>query len=299
MDRFTSSGTTVALRDVGEGPTVVMLHNGGTSSAIWREQVEDLATDHRVLAVDLPGFGASPRPDVAPTLESMVALLADLVETHGSPPSLLVGNCMGANLSLRLARSHPDLVRGILAINPLTEATFRAGRIGFLHGMDRVAPGATRVLRSLARRVPVVTPAAVASLRFQLGPKGARSRLHHDPELLACQRRAEQMPALIDVLDDMTAYGRLDRDPADVLVPTWVLWGAENRVLSRGAAADLERLVRPSRVEVLAGCGHLPMLEDPQRVTGIIRELDRLTGDTKDVTDGSNLVGDMEAEVRS
>lgn len=278
MERFTSNAMTVALRDVGSGPTVLMLHNGGTSSTIWRNQIDDLSRDHRVLAVDLPGFGDSPRPQVPPTLDSMIGLLVDLLDQHGEGPSLLVGNCMGANLSLRIARARPDLVRGVLAVNPLTEATFRSGGIGFTHSMSRVAPAPARLVRSLSRRVPVLNPTAVATLRFQLGRKGARMGLHRDPELLACQRRADQMPALVDVLDDMSSYGSLDRDPSDITVPVWIMWGAENKVLDRDAGADLQRLVKPSRVEVVDECGHLPMLEDPEKVTAVIRELDALTG---------------------
>ena len=156
MERFTSNAMTVALRDVGSGPTVLMLHNGGTSSTIWRNQIDDLSRDHRVLAVDLPGFGDSPRPQVPPTLDSMIGLLVDLLDQHGEGPSLLVGNCMGANLSLRIARARPDLVRGVLAVNPLTEATFRSGGIGFTHSMSRVAPAPARLVRSLSRRVPVL-----------------------------------------------------------------------------------------------------------------------------------------------
>jgi pimeloyl-ACP methyl ester carboxylesterase len=277
MQRFTGNGTTVALRDVGTGPPIVMLHNGGTSSTIWRHQIVDLSEDHRVLAVDLPGFGDSPRPKVAATLDSMLAMLGELLEQHGRPRCLLVGNCMGANLSLRLARSRTDLVRGVLAMNPLTEATFRGGRLGPLHAMAGVAPAPTRFMRSVARRAPIGTPAAVATVRFQLGHKGAGQGLQRDPELLACQKRADQLPALVDVLDDMDAYGRLDRDPDQATVPTWILWGAENRVLSRDAAPDLPRLVHADRVEVLQGCGHLPMLEDPRAVNAVIRELDVVT----------------------
>ena len=67
MKTFTHDGLAIAYRDAGAGPAIVMLHNGGTSSSIWRHQVDALADRHRVVAVDLPGFGASSRqgPNVA------------------------------------------------------------------------------------------------------------------------------------------------------------------------------------------------------------------------------------------
>ena len=272
MKSFTHDGLTVAYRDTGEGPAIVMLHNGGTSSTIWSRQIDALADRHRAVALDLPGFGASPRPEVPATLADMVELAAALIRDQNLAPALLVGNCMGTNIAATLARTHPELVTGLLAVNPLTEASFSGGRIGVLHRMERLA-APTRVVRSLSRRIRLLRPVAVATLRFQLGSKGVERGLHRDHDLLACQLRSDQLPALVDVLDDMSAYGRLDVEDAPAGTPTWIVWGEQNRVLSRHRAAHLEEALHAERVEVLAGTGHLPMLEDPDVVTTLIEEL--------------------------
>lgn len=273
MRTFSHEDLTVAYRDVGTGPAIVMLHNGGTSSTIWRHQVEALADRHRVVAIDLPGFGESPRPRTPPRLSDMVDLVEALIRAEDLAPVLLVGNCMGTNIATAVARRRPQDVTGILAINPLTEASFSAGGIGFLHRMERLAAAPTRGLRSLSRRIRPPRPVGSASLRFQLGDKGVRRGLHHDPELLACQVRSDQLPALVDVLDDMAAYGELDREGVPEGVPVWIVWGDQNRVLSRRRAVHLDRVMHAERVEVLDGTGHLPMLEDPDAVTALIDEL--------------------------
>lgn len=273
MKTFTHDGLAIAYRDAGAGPAIVMLHNGGTSSSIWRHQVDALADRHRVVAVDLPGFGASSRPATPARLPELVELVGALIEAEDLAPALLVGNCMGTNIAASLARRSPEVVAGILAINPLTEASFSGGQIGLLHRMEGVAAGPTRVLRSLSRRIRPPGPVASATLRFQLGDKGVAARLHHDPELLACQVRPDQLPALVDVLDDMATYGTLDREGIPAGTPVWIAWGEQNRVLSRRRAAHLERTLHAERVEVLDGCGHLPMLEDPHAVTALIEAL--------------------------
>ena len=273
METFSSDGRTIAYCDSGSGPAVVMLHNGGTSSTIWRNQIEDLTGRHRVVAVDLPGFGASPRPDVPAQLGDLVDLVIDLVVAEDLAPALFVGNCMGTNIAATVARRRPELVSGILAVNPLTEASFGGGQIGLLHRMERVAATPTRALRSLSRRLCSPRPVGVATLRFQLGDKGTRLGLHHDPELLACQLRTDQLPALVDVLDDMAAYGELDRSGTAADIPVWIVWGEQNRVLSRRRAAHLPEVMNADRVELIAGCGHLPMLEDPTTVTTLIEDL--------------------------
>ncbi len=273
MAHFHHDGVTIRYERQGDGPAVVFLHNGGTSSTIWRHQVADLSRHYRTVAVDLPGFGRSPRPPRPPGLQELVDLTAALIRAEHLAPVLAVGNCMGSNIAAGVAREHPELVAALVLVNPLTEATFAAGTLGPLHRMSRVVPRTTRVARALTRRVVLPRLAAQAVVRFQVGAAGVRAGVHRDPELIACGRRPEQLPALIDVLDDMASYGRLDRAPADLPgVPRCVIWGASNRVLSPGAGAVLNERLDPERVETLARCGHLPMLEDHAAVTRIIAE---------------------------
>ncbi len=273
MKTFHHKSLTIAYTDEGSGPTVLMLHNGGTSSTIWRHQAADLAQDCRVITLDLPGFGNSPQPTVAPELADLVEIVTALIEEEDATPALVVGNCMGTNIASGLARQHPEHVSGIVAINPLTELTFTGGQIGFLHTMKRYIPLPTKVMRALSRHIRLPRFIAPLVLRFQLGPQGIAKGLHHDPELLACQTRADQLPALIDVLDDMNAYGGMDSTRTPQHISTLVIWGDKNRVLNRTRSSYLPELLNTDRVDVLEGCGHLPMLENPEAVTARIRQL--------------------------
>jgi pimeloyl-ACP methyl ester carboxylesterase len=270
MDSFEHAGTVIAFDVAGSGPAVLFLHNGGASSTIWRHQVADLSAGHRTIAVDLPGFGSSPLPSTPLDLDGLIDLVGALLDHLAVDRLVVVGNCMGSNIAAGLAVARPDLVEGLVLVNPLTEATFSAGWLGPLHRMARIAPAPTRVVRQVARRIVSPRAGAVATLRFQLGAKGIARRLHHDDALLAANQRREQLPALVDVLDDMSAYGRLDRITENLAVPVCTIWGAQNRVLSPRAGARLNRRLAPQRAEVIEGCGHFPMLEDPDAVTTII-----------------------------
>jgi pimeloyl-ACP methyl ester carboxylesterase len=199
--------------------------------------------------------------------------VAALLDGLGVHDAVVVGNCMGSAIACGLADARPDLVRGLVLVNPLTEGTFSAGWLAPLHRMAAIAPGSTDAVRRASRRVVLPKAAAVASVRFQLGPKGVAAGVHHDPELVAGARRRRQVPALVDVLDDLAAYGRLDRRDRGLDVPAVVVWGERNRVLSPRAGLALDDRLGVSERVVLAGCGHLPMLEDPDAVTAIVRRV--------------------------
>lgn len=274
METFTQGRISMAYQDVGDGPAVIFIHNGGTSSTIWRHQVEDLSTDHRAIALDLPGFGASPLPSPPAELHEMVDMVVELIKSEDLAPALLVGNCMGSNIAVLAAEQAPELVSGILTVNPLTQDSFSGGKIGFLHKLNKRFPGPTGVALKVSRHVRVPRFVGKLTLRFQLGKSGVSEGLQNDPELLACQTRGDQLPALIDVLDDMTAYGGVDTLSSPPAVPTWIVWGDQNRVLSREKAAGLTQQLGAEKVEIVDNCGHLAMLEKPEQVTTLIRKLD-------------------------
>lgn len=272
METYEHGQVAMAYQREGDGPAVLFLHNGGTSHTIWRNQVAALSDRYCSVAVDLPGFGASPRPRDGIDLAGYVDVVSSFVEEVLRTPVVIVGNCMGSNIATGVtAASAPGAVAGLVLVNPLTEATFSAGGLGLLHKMKRWAPGPTSVVRGIARKV--VPPRVVAEvvLRTQLGPDGAALGLHHDPELIACNRRADQLPALVDVLDDMDAYAALDhKTAADLGVAVCTIYGARNRILSTTVGRGLGDRLGADREESFAACGHLPMLEQPDAVTAVL-----------------------------
>lgn len=272
METFEREGAVIGFNSEGSGPAILFLHNGGTSSTIWRHQVAELSGRYRAIVVDLPGFGCATRAPGGIELAGHVELLSSLLEALGVSTVLAVGNCMGANIAASLATADPHVVSGLVLVNPLTERTFSAGWLGVLHRLP--GPGPV-TLRWFANRLVPPRIAAVATARFQLGREGIRSGLHRDAALLDAIQGRDALPALMDVLGDMKAYGHLDGQSLPEHVPVCTVWGAQNKVLSPKAGLLLNATLSPERAELLQGCGHLPMLEDPETVTKIIDEFAR------------------------
>src|SRR5699024_11357229 len=126
-----------------------------------------------------------------------------------------------------IAARHPGSVRALVLINPLTDATFAAGGLGMLMASSRLRSAVTTPVRAVLRRLRFPRVAAPLTLRFQVGPAGARAKVHHDPELTACLLRSEQAPALTDVLADLPTSYHIVRGPDGP--PLSTLWGGRNQ----------------------------------------------------------------------
>jgi pimeloyl-ACP methyl ester carboxylesterase len=253
---------------LGERP-VFLLHNGGADSRIWDAQVGALAADHDVAAIDLPGFGESDKPDVPYDLDLYVRTLDEVVATLGAKRPILIGNCIGAATALEYATIHPGAVRALVLFNVCGGRVMLRRSVGF-----DANPAAWRRRPFLATawivgRVPFLHRRVVDTL---FG--GPRRGLPIHGELAAIQRTGWHRRSrwnLIRGLESFNKYGRPYARP-DGLPPALLAWGAANRVLSPACGRELAKGLRPERFVEIDGAGHLPMVEEPERVNAMIRE---------------------------
>jgi pimeloyl-ACP methyl ester carboxylesterase len=106
--------------DVGSGPAVVMVHGIASSAVTFQNVVPLLQDDHRVIALDLLGFGGSPAPiDSEYTVDDHVRSIVATLAQHRLPKEyVLVGHSMGALISTRLALRDPHRVTALVLVSP-------------------------------------------------------------------------------------------------------------------------------------------------------------------------------------
>lgn len=144
--------------DIGQGPVVLLVHGLGMSWQCWLENILAIARDHRVIAVDLPGFGDSEPAVAVHGIAAYSDTLAELADLLGVRSATVVGHSMGGMVAQRLAIDHAALVSGLLLVCPGDPTLGRARKA--------VLVVAFRALHGLLRR-RAITAAIVRSPRLQ------------------------------------------------------------------------------------------------------------------------------------
>lgn len=248
----------------GRGSPLVLIHGIGSRWQMWRPVLAPLAAAHDVIALDLPGFGASPMPPpgVPAGPESLVSLVAGFLGELGLERPHVAGNSLGGLISLELARR--GLARSATAVSPA----------GFASRAEQAAARATlwtgvRVARAAAPRAgSLMRPRALRAL--------ALSGFVARPSALSAEEAEESLRALaaapwfdatLPAIKPMHFRGG-----EQVSVPATIAWGEKDRILFPRQATRAARALPAARIVALRGCGHVATYDDPPQVARVLLE---------------------------
>ncbi|MBT2442426.1 alpha/beta fold hydrolase [Streptomyces sp. ISL-36] len=252
----------VAYERRGVGEPLLLLHGIGHHWQAWEPVLDILAAERDVIAVDLPGFGASAALPAgwAYDLSTVVPVLGAFCEAVGVERPHVAGNSLGGLLSLELGRA--KLVRSVTALSPA----------GFWSESERrYAFGTLRAMRAAALSMPV--PLIERLSRSAAGRTALTSTIYARP----ARRSPEAAVAETLALRTATGFrqtleaGRTVLFSDDVpAVPVTIAWGTRDRLLLRRQGVRAKRTIPAARLVRLPGCGHVPMNDDPALVARVI-----------------------------
>lgn len=254
------AGWSVNVVEIGSGPPLVFVHGLAGSWTNWLENICEFADDHRVIALDLPGFGASELPSEPISIPGYARLLETLCAEFQIVSAAIVGNSMGGLVAAELALRHPQRVERLclvsaaglsiqkLPLKHLLKALSPLERVVSFYGGLIASRSGTLARRARLRKLMLLT--VVAHGELLPAPLAA--------ELVAGAGR----PGLLPGLRAMTDYPLRDR-LGEIACPTFIAWGERDHLVPVKDAHEFERLIPGARKVIYADTGHVPQLERP------------------------------------
>jgi pimeloyl-ACP methyl ester carboxylesterase len=248
----------------GEGDPLVLIHGIGSRWQMWEPVLERLAAERDVIAIDLPGFGASPRPPegTPPGIESLTSLVSEFLDHLGLDRPHVAGNSLGGWVSLELAK----LLRARSATG-LSPAGFHN---------DREAVYQRALLRSAFAASPLIAPRADALMAPTLGRVLGMKPFFQRPERIPPADAAATWRGLHGATWFPETLGTITRERfsggAQITVPVTIAWGEHDHLLLPRQARRAKRAIPHARVLTLTGCGHVPTYDDPEQVGRVLLE---------------------------
>jgi pimeloyl-ACP methyl ester carboxylesterase len=256
--------------DVDVGQPLVFVHGLSGCWANWLEQLPVFAGSHRVVTLDLPGFGHSPMPSQEISISGYARLLDNLLGELGIDAAAVVGNSMGGFIAAELAIAFPQRVERLVLVSAAGIST--TGHAG-----------TARVLPSL-RRLETVLAASGAWVASKSDTVARRARLREallalvlrHPERLPAALAAEQLrgagkPGFIEALQSILDYDIRERLP-EIACPTLVVWGDRDRLVPLRDADVFVELIPNAHKVVFEDTGHMSMLERPAAFNTLLDE---------------------------
>jgi pimeloyl-ACP methyl ester carboxylesterase len=273
--------------DVGSGDEdpVLLVHGLGGQWQNWLENIPRLAQDRRVIAMDLPGSGLTPKPDgYEISIPGYGRWVNELADKLGLEQVELVGNSMGGYIAAEVAIQFPERVKrlvlvsaaGISSAETLQAPILTIGRVA-----TAIATNTAARHRKLAAR-PLTRHSSLALVARH--PRLLKADLAYEGFFKGAGK-----PGFDDALRASLEYDFRDRLP-EVRVPTLIVWGEKDSIIPVRDADEFERLIEDSRKVVMTDTGHIPMAERPQAFNDVLVGFLAETGpaEEKEAADGES-----------
>lgn len=269
MDAVLLHGRRVAYRRQGSGPAVLLVHGIAGNASTWEAVVPLLAADHDVIALDLPGHGASDPPIGDYSTGAYACVLRDLLEVLEVDAATIVGHSLGGGVTMQFAYQFPELMLRMVLVDSggLGREVSAIVRAAALPGSELVIPLLASAPARLAGRL---TGAALGAVG-----RGPSVDQRESGRALAGLADAETRRAFIGTVRSLmdvrgqrvSATNRLYLADA---IPTQIVWGANDTIIPVAHGREAAAAMPGARLEVFDASGHFPHVDQPERFAALV-----------------------------
>ncbi len=268
LRHVTIHGHSVGYRMAGDGPVLLLIHGIAGSSAAWREVMPTLAQRFTVVAPDLIGHGHSAKPLGDYSLGAYASGMRDLLGALGIARASVVGQSFGGGVALQLAYQHPECCERLVLVDSGGLGREVSWMLRFM-----TLPGSEFLM-------PVIFPSFVRDkgneLSRQLHARGVRmGRLAEMWNAYSSLTESANRHAFVRTLRAVIDPGGQTVSADDRLylaaqMPTLIIWGEQDTIIPVAHAYAAHQAIPGSRLEVIAGAGHFPHVEAPERFLEVL-----------------------------
>jgi pimeloyl-ACP methyl ester carboxylesterase len=262
----TRSALNLHYNSHGIGPDVLLVHGWASSSLMWERLMRDLGHVAHFWAVDLYGFGLSPRPDdhESVTVQDHMEMLLDFCTHYGIRPKTIIGHSMGSLLSLKIAASQPDFTDKLVLMSPVV-----TGRFGYpidLHRLFTNELGSYTLSKSkplwmLAQTV--ISPIFTRPAHWYLDQATA-FRIQQDFQRASWPASAHALQSIAK--ENMQPYLPM------IQQPTLVILGGNDTTVPPDEGRLAAKELPNAKLLELPSVHHQPLDEQPERVVSAVRD---------------------------
>ena len=253
-----------------DAPPVLLLHGLGATNASMLPLLADLSSDHRVLAPDLPGFGATAAPPGPYNPAWFAAWVEAFQSVTGSRGAVLVGNSLGGRIALECGLTHPRSVRALVLLTP--SPAFRRLR-QYVPVVRLISPQMARLPLPVSQRLVVEGIRAMFSDPDRLPRPWYDAAADETCRVLSDRAHRVAFFSCVRQIYLEDAYGRngfWQRLPG-LLPPALFVWGDRDRLVPSSFARHVADALPSAASIVLEDCGHVPHFEHPETTNLMLR----------------------------
>ena len=253
-----------------DAPPVVLLHGLGATNASMLPLLADLATDHRVIAPDFPGFGASDAPRWRYRAAELARWLDAFLTTVDARPAAVVGNSLGGRVAIELGLASPSAVSRMVLLCP--SPAFR--RLRQFTPLVRLLPP-----DAVVPPLPMPHHAVVLGIRAMFSQPGRLAKPWYDAaadEHIRVMRDYRHRRAFFACLKQIYMeeafgdHGFWDRLPR-LEAPALFIWGDRDRLVPASFERHVVAAVPHAESVCLTDSGHVPQFEHPEETARLTR----------------------------
>jgi len=269
------AGAGLGGRSSGREPVLVCVHGLGGSHINWLALAPLLTSRHRVLALDLPGFGLTRGLGRATSVQASAVLVRRFIDEvlGDEAPVVLVGNSMGGLITMLVAAADPDRLHGAVLVDPAVPPSFRTRPDPLTTAMFAAyfTPGLGKVVLSGRQKVRTHEQLAMDTLRLCCSDPARVPALVVEAHVRLAQTRpryqaqeGEFVAASRSIMKQLARRKAFQEMATQIRCPVLMLHGDRDRLVSIASATAMARANPSWGFAIAPGVGHVPQLEAPQ-----------------------------------